>query len=70
MSAIFDLHRSSFLRSISALVLTALADAAVAQQPAPQPRAYYVGNPVGLPVAPPAPGAPPPMFTPAWPNWS
>jgi hypothetical protein len=52
---------------IRTLTLVALAGAATAQQPAPQPRDYYVGTPgIGLPVAPPAPGAgaPPTAFAP------
>jgi len=57
---------------ISALVLAGLAGAALAQQPPPQPRDYYLGNPVGLPVAPPAPATgsatPPPAFAPATSN--
>jgi hypothetical protein len=68
MSAIFDLPRSKFPGPISALALMAFAGATLAQQPAPQPRDYYVGNPVGLPVAPPAPGAPPVAFAPATKN--
>jgi len=47
-----------------ALAAAALAGAAWAQQP-PAPRDYYVGSPVGLPVAPPAPGTPPATFAPA-----
>lgn len=56
----------STIRLISALTLVALAGTVFAQQPPPQPRDYYVGTPgVGLPVAPPAPGAPPAAFAPA-----
>ena len=56
----------STIRLISVLTLIALAGEVFAQQPPPQPRDYYVGNPgVGLPVAPPAPGAPPAAFAPA-----
>jgi len=54
---------------ISALIVVALAGEAFAQQPPPPPRDYYVGNPVGLPVAPPAPatgtGTPASAFAPA-----
>jgi len=50
---------------ISTLALLTLAGSALAQQTPPQPRDYYLGNPVGLPVAPPAPGAPPAAFAPA-----
>jgi hypothetical protein len=49
------------------LTLVSLAGGAFAQQPPPQPRDYYLGNPVGLPVAPPAPaaGTPAVPFAPA-----
>jgi hypothetical protein len=47
----------------SGLILASIAGEAFAQQP--QPRDYYVGSPVGLPVAPPAPGTPPVAFAPA-----
>jgi hypothetical protein len=54
-----------------ALALIAYAGQAFAQQP-PQPRDYYVGNPVGLPVAPPppatGPATPPAAFAPATKN--
>jgi hypothetical protein len=47
-----------------AIILGWLAAPAFAQQPSPQPRDYYVGNAgVGLPVAPPAPGAGSPSNT-------
>lgn len=63
MSTIFGLP------AVSAMVLVALSGAAAAQQPPPQPRDYYVGTPgVGLPVAPPAPGAPPAAFAAATQN--
>lgn len=47
---------------ISTLLVLGLAGAAIAQQAPTQSRDYYVGNPVGLPVAPPAPGTPPAAF--------
>lgn len=47
-------RRSRAIHLTSALSLLALAGQAAAQQPPTQPRDYYVGNPVGLPVAPPA----------------
>jgi len=71
MSAIFDLslQRSRFFGLIGALIVVALAGEAFAQQPPTPPRDYYVGNPVGLPVAPSAPatgaGTPSTAFTPA-----
>jgi hypothetical protein len=40
-----------------AAVLLVGTSIAIAQQPPQPPRPYYVGNPVGLPIAPPAPGA-------------
>lgn len=52
--------------SITALatILGALTPAASAQQPAPpQPRPYFVGNPLGLPINPAADGAFAPMST-------
>ncbi|HTU67469.1 MAG TPA: hypothetical protein VMF52_16085 [Steroidobacteraceae bacterium] len=59
---------STFERSLAricVLILAAHAGGALAQQP-PAPRDYYTGTPgVGLPVAPPAPGAPPAAFAPA-----
>ena len=65
MSTTFDPFARSFktLRLISALAAIALAGQAIAQQP-PAPRDYYVGNPVGLPVAPPAPAPAPGAGTP------
>jgi len=60
---------STFKSLASTFTLAAMAGAVFAQQPPPQPRDYYVGNPgVGLPVAPPAPGAPPAAFAPATKN--
>jgi hypothetical protein len=64
---------SHHLAPLGVFALVALAAPAFAQQPAPQPRDYYVGNPgVGLPVAPPAPTAgaatPPAAFAPATSN--
>ncbi|HET7811751.1 MAG TPA: hypothetical protein VFL16_14370 [Steroidobacteraceae bacterium] len=64
MSETFVSMQRAKSRLISALLALGLAGAALAQQP-PVPRDYYVGNPVGLPVAPPAPGAPPAAFAPA-----
>ncbi len=50
----------------SGVCILSLVGAALAQQPPPQPRDYYTGTPgVGLPVAPPAPGAPSAAFAPA-----
>src|SRR4051812_6716383 len=64
----FDLplQRSKLSGMTRALLLVALAGEVFAQQ-APPPRDYYVGNPVGLPVAPAAPvaGTPPVAFAPA-----
>src|SRR5262245_43335744 len=60
MASIFDPVRQwlSAARPVGALSLFVLAGAAFAQQPAPQPRDYYTGNPgVGLPIAPGAPAA-------------
>src|SRR5262245_18990652 len=68
MSANFylSLRRPRFFALISALTLITTASAALAQQAPPPPRDYYVGSPgIGLPVAPPAPGAPPVAFAPA-----
>jgi hypothetical protein len=54
-----------FIGQVIALAFVALAGAASAQQAPPQPRDYFVGTPgIGLPVAPPAPGAPPAAFAP------
>jgi len=51
---------------IGALTLLASAADSLAQQSPPPPRDYYVGTTgIGLPVAPPAPGAPPAAFAPA-----
>jgi hypothetical protein len=66
-----SLRRWKNLGPFSVLTLVALAGEVFAQQSPPQPRDYYVGNPVGLPVAPPAPGSatgtatPPSVFAPA-----
>jgi len=67
MSTIFSLslQRLGSAGLIGTMTLLGLAGGAFAQQPPPQPRDYHTGNPVGLPVAPPAPGTPPAAFAPA-----
>jgi hypothetical protein len=51
----FSLQCARSLALFRGLALFTLAGAAFGQQPPTPPRDYYVGNPVGLPVAPPAP---------------